>query len=95
MVPPLPVLHRTECASLGGTLASVHSKEENDFVTGLVKPTRCDVNVAAVCHPPISFGRLAWLGAERVSGTAFQWEDDSPWDFGNWGPGKWQGGTRL
>jgi len=29
---------------------------------------------------------IIWLGAKRVSGTSFQWEDGSEWSYSNWIP---------
>ena len=31
-------VHRSECSSLGGSLASIHTREENDFVFNLIQP---------------------------------------------------------
>ena len=31
--------------------------------------------------------QMTWLGAEYVAGT-FRWEDGTPWDYSNWGTGR-------
>ena len=71
-------LCRAECFSHhGGTLASIHSREENYFLSSLVRP-----------HG--QFGALTFIGATKVKGnsTAFKWDDGTAWDFENWEPGR-------
>ena len=65
---------RSECYSLGGSLASIHSKEEDDFVFNLVQPRRGD-----------DYG-TTYLGATLVSGQ-HKWDDNTPWDYENWNRG--------
>ena len=69
-------LCRSECSSHGGTLASIHSQEENYFLSSLVRP-----------HG--QFGALTFIGATKVKGnsTVFEWDDGTAWDFENWEPG--------
>ena len=70
-------LCRAECSSHGGTLASIHSREENSFLSSLVRP-----------HG--QFGSLTFIGATKVkeNSTAFEWDDGTAWDFENWEPGR-------
>ena len=71
-------LYRTECSSHdGGTLASIHKREENYFLSNLVRP-----------HG--QFGALTFIGATKVEGnnTVFEWDDGTEWDFENWEPGE-------
>ena len=70
-------LRRSECSSLGGSLGSIHSKEENDFVFNLIF-----LNV----QPNGEFYGMAWLGASCVQET-YQWDDGTPWDYENWNQG--------
>jgi len=65
---------REECTSLGGTLGSIHSKEENSFVYSLIRPARKDVADGT------------FLGAKYVDSQTFVWEDGTPWDYENWLP---------
>ena len=66
---------RSECSSLGGMLASIHSKEEDEFIFSLIRP-----------HTERYFG-LTWIGASWVSRGVFEWDDSSPWDYQNWAEG--------
>ena len=66
-------LHRSECCSLGGYLASIHNKEENDFVHNLIKSHN-------------KKKAYLWLGATCVQGVQ-KWDDGTPWDYENWNPG--------
>ena len=63
--------HRSECSSLGGSLASIHNKEENDFVFNMIEPHDNDDT---------------WLGASCVQG-AYKWDDGTSWDYENWNSG--------
>jgi len=67
---------RSECSSLGGSLASIHNKEENDFVFNLIEP-----------HDDDSYYGLTWLGASCVQG-AYKWDDGTSWDYENWNSGQ-------
>ena len=82
------LLHRSECSSLGGSLVSIHNKEENNFVFNLTRILR-------KTHDNINFYGRIWLGAscqpapERKSGRlkgAYKWDDGTPWDYENWYP---------
>ena len=68
-------LCRSECSSLFGSLGSIHSKDENDFVFNLIIPHANDV-----------YYGLMWLGATCVQGT-YTWDDGTVWDYENWNPG--------
>ena len=81
LIPPcISFLLRAECAALGGSLGSIHSAEENEFITSLLRPY----------GDP--WGPYTWLGARRVSGewsgevddSVYSWEDGTPWDYSNW-----------
>jgi len=67
---------RSECSSLGGSLGSIHSTEENDFVFNLIQPHSEDGD----------YGTM-WLGASCVHDNVFEWEDGTPWDYENWKQG--------
>ncbi|KAK0405204.1 hypothetical protein QR680_017853 [Steinernema hermaphroditum] len=63
------------CVVEGGHLASVHSKEENDFIGQLVGSA--------------SFNDDPWLGAFAPNkDNNFQWTDGSAFDFTNWHKGE-------
>jgi len=66
---------RSECSSFGGSLASIHSKEENDFVFNLIQP-----------HNDGGVYGHTWFGATCVNG-AYTWDDGTPWDYQNWNSG--------
>ena len=68
-------LHRRECSSLGGSLASIHNKEENDFVFNLIQP-----------HPDEQYYGMMLLGASCVQGS-YKWDDGTPWEYENWNSG--------
>jgi len=62
------------CHTEGGHLASVHSKEENDLVSGLYETAGFSSTVI-------------FLGAtDVVTEGAWKWSDGSPMDFKNWAP---------
>ena len=69
----LVVLFRRECISLGGTLASLHSKEENDFVFNLIEPNS-------------ESDGLTWLGA-NCTNSVCKWDDLSSWNYEYWNKG--------
>ena len=66
---------RSECSSRGGSLASIHSKEEDDFVFNMIQP-----------HG--DYYGPTFLGAtfSNISGV-FEWYDNTPWDYQNWNLG--------
>ena len=64
------------CKKEGGHLASIHSKEENDFVTKIVS-----VNDK---HNP-----WYWIGAnDLLSDGLFVWSDESALNYSNWKVGE-------
>ena len=67
-------MFRSECSSLGGSLASIHSKEEDDFIFNMVQPHGSNYGPT-------------FLGATRVSPGIFEWDDNTPWDYENWNQG--------
>ena len=57
---------RQECIQLGGDLASIHSVEENEFVTGLTRGSE----------------RGVWIGGKYSQSQAeFLWFDKSEWNI--------------
>ena len=75
---------RQECVQLGGDLASIHSQEENEFVTSLIgaRPAREGLSRSN------GKAKNAWIGAKYShSQDIFLWSDQSNWDFDNW---NWQ-----
>ena len=69
-------VYRSVCQTEGGELASIHSWEENVFLTSLLSDS--------------PRATLTWLGAEGCvkDQTNCTWLDGSVWDFDNWGPSK-------
>ena len=72
---------QAHCASLrpGAQLASVHSAEENEFVTNLYKEN--------------GYPRGAWIGLEHLAASPdasleFRWSDGTALDFTQWGEGQ-------
>jgi hypothetical protein len=67
--------HQAEevCQTLGGHLASVHSKEENDFIQGLRQDRMT------------WFGGTDY---EKGKVGNWRWTDGSPFKFQNWSPGE-------
>jgi len=63
---------RSECSSLGGSLASIHNREENDFVFNLIIP-----------HADDGYYGRTWLGANSADGT-YEWDDGTALDYENW-----------
>ncbi|PIO65993.1 lectin C-type domain protein [Teladorsagia circumcincta] len=63
-----------ECKNHGGTLASIHSKEENDFIRDLV-------NKAFIRESQDKRGNYLILGMHNK-----QWTDGTKMDFTNWDP---------
>ena len=71
------IVPRSECSSLGGVLAGIHSSEENDFIFSLIR-----------IHAP--YYGPTWIGASAISDYVWEWDDSTPWDFQNWDEGKMQ-----
>ena len=68
---------RQECVQLGGDLASIHSVEENEFVTSLIRDRILQGEI-----------RGAWIGGKYSQSQAeYLWFDKSEWDFVNWKSG--------
>ena len=62
------------CQKLGGSLASVHSDEESDFIgTTMASPLER--------HP-------RWIGLMRTAPGVFAWADGTPVDYTRWMPGE-------
>lgn len=61
----------------GGHLASIHSQEEDDYISHLVDP-------AAVGGITAHIGGLAPAGFCAGSGAIYDWTDGTDWDFSNW-----------
>ncbi|CAJ0572605.1 unnamed protein product, partial [Mesorhabditis spiculigera] len=61
------------CEAMNGTLASVHSEDENNYIRDETTWVLNETN-------------LFWLGARRNSGTVgdFSWLDDSPMNYTKW-----------
>ncbi|XP_030828651.1 macrophage mannose receptor 1 [Strongylocentrotus purpuratus] len=71
-----------QCQQMGGELASIHSKEENEFIRDLVQTDIGKRNV--------------WVGLERgPSGGFTNWNDGTPVDYVQWDNGEptdnWRG----
>eukprot|EP00092_Neocalanus_flemingeri_P061228 GFUD01073572.1.p1 GENE.GFUD01073572.1~~GFUD01073572.1.p1 ORF type:complete len:203 (+),score=49.89 GFUD01073572.1:174-782(+) len=69
---------REDCKKEGGDLASIHSKEENDFIISFLE------------ERPIRGGQKdAWIAGSitEIDGQ-FSWLDGSDWDFENWDEGE-------
>ena len=67
-----------DCEKSGAHLASIHSAEEQAFVTKLHDPTR---------------KHYIWLGGMRDGGS-FKWKDGSAFNYQNWDrgqPNDWRG----
>jgi len=72
--------HEKEAVAWGGHLASVHSKEEYDFILSLRVPER---------------NYKYFLGGVRIRGEntgrgneTWSWSDGSPWDYAAWAEGE-------
>jgi len=65
---------RQDCVQLGGDLASIHSSDENEFVTSLIRD-----------RPTRGGNKQTWIGGRYSKDQAkFYWFDQSDWDFDNW-----------
>ena len=67
------------CGEYNATLASVHSRDEEDFLLGLGRQ-----------YYTLSGVHWAWLGAMRPSAdrqSPFTWPDGTEFDYSNWRPG--------
>jgi hypothetical protein len=64
------------CQSIGATLISIHSAEENKFVKGLAYRERTkDLTV--------------WIGAKRNNSlNYFEWTNEQAFNYSNWGSGQ-------
>ncbi|XP_042909448.2 macrophage mannose receptor 1 [Parasteatoda tepidariorum] len=60
---------KIECEKEGASLASIHSADEQSFITDIMLDT----------------GTTMWIGLENIDkGTVFKWSDDSPLDYSEW-----------
>ncbi|PIO75720.1 lectin C-type domain protein [Teladorsagia circumcincta] len=82
------------CVTLGGHLASIHSKEENDLIYRLTTTGRAATN----------YSDFAWIGLRRKvllwnkigdlpkslteGSSEWIWTDDTPVDYTDWAPGQ-------
>ncbi len=65
---------RQQCEAFGGILASIHSAEENDFVT-----------TAAFARKQTRWYLGAW---DYPDEGVWRWEDETPFDYENWNAGE-------
>ncbi|KAK7881150.1 hypothetical protein WMY93_029559 [Mugilogobius chulae] len=64
------------CLSLGANLVSIHSAEENDFISDLIKTAT-------------GSSTITWIGgSDAVQEGQWLWSDGSAWDFTSWYPGQ-------
>ncbi|XP_072020262.1 macrophage mannose receptor 1-like [Amphiura filiformis] len=61
-----------QCERFGATVASVHSRQENEFIRKLVDGDWNDI----------------WLGLHRDDDGGFMWHDGTPVDYANWALGE-------
>ena len=59
------------CLSLGMTLASIHSDEENDEANNVCTASYCWIGA---------------YSSDQTSGYDFTWSDGSEWEYTNWSP---------
>lgn len=71
-----------DCEKAGGTLTSIHSQKENDFLTNLIRPNE---------------KMYTWIGADAVldATNTFVWMDGTEWDYTNWLEGDPEGNQRC
>jgi len=76
-----------EAEKLGGTLATITSQGENEFVFNNITSEMWEIGGAGVrwLGP--------WLGGLRTNG-AWTWVTGEPFGYANWGPGQPDGGDR-
>uniref|UniRef100_A0A1I7YLV3 C-type lectin domain-containing protein n=1 Tax=Steinernema glaseri TaxID=37863 RepID=A0A1I7YLV3_9BILA len=63
-----------ECEKIGGTLASIVTKKENEFITSVLRKEEDTTH---------RVGNDVWIGALQVSPGKFEWLDGSPFDYMN------------
>ncbi|CAJ0927904.1 unnamed protein product, partial [Mesorhabditis belari] len=68
------------CKSLGGSLTSIHSAEENRIVNEI---SRIGDNVTKGVYFPLIGGKRIGRGAQD-----WMWLDGTPWDYTNWAAGE-------
>merc|ERR1711936_764826 len=69
---------RADCHHLGGDLASVHSRRENEFLADLIR------------NRPVRGGEKdTWIAGQITQvGGNFSWMDGTTWDYQNWDTGE-------
>merc|ERR1712112_79805 len=72
-----------ECATEGGSLASIHSEEENYFIFGLLN-SACPSGSCGGNYPPF---RKTWIGSQPDS-LHYQWMDGTPVRYSWWNSGE-------
>merc|ERR1712066_1107370 len=71
---------RNECLDLEANLASIHSEEENNFVTGLTGGNLCWLG-------GLRYENCAGCGIDCPN-CGFLWTDGTPRNFDHWGRGQ-------
>merc|ERR1719295_1415645 len=95
---------RVECSNMGGSLASVHSIAEDNFIFSLIQhsseKTQDQRELSNLGHGREPFGqgrdseyRRTWLGA--LIWLQWEWEDGTAWDYHNWNKGEGFGDIGL
>ncbi|WKY06181.1 hypothetical protein Q1695_006408 [Nippostrongylus brasiliensis] len=70
---------KSRCEDLGGLLAAIHSREENDFITNLAKEN--------ITKHKYVYDLNLWIGLEFTD-RQWSWSDGSSVDYKNWAPGE-------
>jgi len=83
---------RGECSSMGGSLASVHSLAEDNFIFSLIQDSSEQLQKNHQPSKDFEY-RRTWLGA--FIWLQWEWEDGTAWDYHNWNKGEGFGDIGL
>ncbi|EPB68997.1 lectin C-type domain protein [Ancylostoma ceylanicum] len=64
---------QTRCRKERADLASIHSKDENDFVTEVAYGDGMGLS-----------GMKVWIGLHKNKHGGWEWSDGTPYDYNNW-----------
>ncbi|CAJ0939726.1 unnamed protein product, partial [Mesorhabditis belari] len=69
----------SDCVSRGGHLASIHTKDEADFVTGMAQ-----IDASCQLCSQLKQRYRMWIGGQTINGN-WAWTDGTPYDYSPYG----------
>lgn len=73
---------KQRCNRVGANLTSIHSEDENDFVSSLASAH--DEHDPVITHQHLL--KQTWIGLTQFERDSWQWDDGTDVDYENWTP---------